>query len=912
MRSTIPELGRRFVGRAEELRALRAVKHDLASGRGGIALIGGTAGIGKSRLLAEFLQTVDGGRAPLVVRTECLEYGGTTFGPIREIVAKVAASDGGRIDAAATASLERGSFFAAIEAIVREAARKRAIVVSIEDLHWADRSTLEFIAYWAAHIASTRVAAFVTYRDDELEMRPEANALLAGIARVGASRAIALRPLDDASIQQLLDGGPHARPAARLMHGVLERAGGNPFFAEELYKAALETNSGDALPQSISASILVRFRGLDEADRAVVARAAILGYRFDPQMLVDVFGFSPEAVALALHRARARLLVVEVAGARVRFRFRHALTHETIANETFEYEARPLHARIAETLSAGPDAAARIAEIAYHRYRARDAERAVPANEAAAEAALAIHAYADAATLYARALDLARTPLEESRFNGRMLAVLTLCGDHALALAYGERALALELERGAYAEASVTIRRIASRLASLGREAEAHGRLAAFASEHGASLAPADALLVTGWGLLLNLGGGAPRTWRERLRAHDAAALASSSGAWGLALLEVNADADLGDLAAWTDSVRRLRRLAERASAGERAMSLLQIAVTGAYAGADRAVVRAAIDEAGACFERYGLLSLGRYLATADALDRYLRGELAAARQAVGAALAEPGDLNHIANLAVFAPALGADLEDRELLALAAHEHVARSFWAEPVTHGAALLGTCLASRALAAGRDDEARRILERAVDGLETLLGAHLLLPFAARCVVSEQARARIAELVGGVDPGDPAGLATRAMVAATFATRERRPDAARLAFEAATRYERLGWPLLRARALALAGDDATARALEAACGLVRKAREAGDRHVDDACKAADAGLTGRERAVAAAVAAGLANREIAARLNLSVKTVEAHLSRIYARLGLRSRVQLAGYVTGGEAASEADAAV
>ncbi len=154
-------------------------------------------------------------------------------------------------------------------------------------------------------------------------------------------------------------------------------------------------------------------------------------------------------------------------------------------------------------------------------------------------------------------------------------------------------------------------------------------------------------------------------------------------------------------------------------------------------------------------------------------------------------------------------------------------------------------------------------------------------MLLPLAARYVGTARARARIAHLLAGIYPEDASSLATRAMVTATFAVRDGAPDPTSLARAAAAAYERLGWQQLNARALELAGDPAAVRATTEA-------------------RPATLGFTEREREIAAAVAAGLANVEIAARLDLSVKTVESHLARIYAKLGLRSRVQLATYIS------------
>lgn len=205
-----------------------------------------------------------------------------------------------------------------------------------------------------------------------------------------------------------------------------------------------------------------------------------------------------------------------------------------------------------------------------------------------------------------------------------------------------------------------------------------------------------------------------------------------------------------------------------------------------------------------------------------------------------------------------------------------------------------------------ALGRDGEAARLLERAVEVLETPFGAQLMLPLAARFVSTERARERIEDVLGDLYDEDRSGHATRAMVRAVFAARDRTQERGELALAAAEGYAALEWPLLQAQALELAGDPAAARELYMRCGSLRHVRRltrGGNPTLGTDAMPALPPLSARERQVATAVAAGLGNVEIAARLGLSVKTIETQLSRIYTRLNLRSRAQLAAYIANEE---------
>jgi len=911
--SDAPLGSRPFIGRTAELASLHGFRRDLARRQGRVVLVGGPAGIGKSRLLAEFCGAIGGGRAPILVRTECIERGGLTFEPVRGIVAGVAGA--AILDEVAQDALERGTFFRSIERILDTAARKRSVVICIEDLHWADPATLEFLAFLAPRIVSERILVVATYRDDEVEAQPAsaAAAALARIARAPATRRVALRPFDETEMLALVDSAVSAlkRPAAKTLRRVIARAEGNPFYAEELLKGLLAGAPPAALPQSIEAVVLERVATLDEQARSILQNAAILGYRFDPELLRAILPVDDATLLRALRDARELNLVVEEAQMQLRFRFRHALTHEAIARRMLEFEARPLHARVALLLESLPEASRRLGEIAYHWWKAMDRERALAASEAAGDAAMNLHAYGDAGTFYERALGLAGERDEQSRLCARAAMAASVQGDQTGAIDFYERALELELESERFHNAGDLVRRIAGRLVYAGREAEARARLEAFLRAHRAQLAEVEALLVEGWPILIDLGGGGVRVWRERLMRTDAPASAGREDAWGLLLLEVNAHAAVGDVAAWRDSLERLRPFTLAGSAIDRAFSLLACAITAAYDGADGAFARASLKETHEFCERSGLESVQKYVYACDAFDRYLHGDVRGAQGAAHLALADPDDVNQRTNMMVVGSLIGFDRDDDDLIALASDDALLHALERDDFSNSTALSAAGVARRLRALGRDLEAAQILERAVERLETLFAAQFLLPIAARYVSTARARERIEELLGTLHHDDVSGHATRAMVRAVFAARDRVPECSALAFCAAEGYAALDWPLLQAQALELGGDAAGARELYMRCVSLRQVRRltrnaAGEALGADVLPVLPA-LSNRERQVATYVAAGLGNIEIASRLDLSVKTVETHLSRIYARLGLRSRAQLASYMTN-EARAEA----
>jgi len=294
-------VGRAFIGRSSELAELENARRSLAQSRGSLLLLGGEAGIGKTRLLAEFLARSKVGRARNIASAECLQHASHPFGPVRSLVGTLLpiapreffSTTSGRAlgqavpeaasgaDAARGVPVEKAALFAALADFFKCVAAKRATVLSIEDLHWADPSTLEFLEYFAPRITAARLMLICTYRSEEVESRAALLNVLAGVLREPSVRSITLQPLSSGDIRAILQDALHSR--ARLpvptIGEIERRCEGNPFFAEELLKDAIDQPGaeGVSLPLSIRASIVQRLALLSDDDRRILSYAAVLG-----------------------------------------------------------------------------------------------------------------------------------------------------------------------------------------------------------------------------------------------------------------------------------------------------------------------------------------------------------------------------------------------------------------------------------------------------------------------------------------------------------------------------------------------------------------------------------------------------------------------------------------------------------
>jgi DNA-binding CsgD family transcriptional regulator len=444
----------RLIGRQDELAELRAALGAAVAGRPSLALVAGESGVGKTRLVRELAAHAREAGA-LVLCGESVELGegelpyGPLLGALRplvrdgdEVLDALPASarealgrllpgldgDGGppAADGAAQAQV-----FEALLTLLDALGERAPVVLTLEDVHWADRSTRAFLAFLARGLDRERVLVVVTYRSDELHRRHPLRPLLAELRHV---RRVELAPLTAdqlaAAIGDILGEAPDAELVARL-HA---RSEGNPLYMEELLAAGGDGRG--TLPPTLRDALMVRFERVGEAAQEVLRLLAV-AHRPEHALLAQASGLDPRTLREALRETVAAHLVT--AGAEGSYAFRHALQREVVQDDLLPGERADLHARIADALEAGaaegaPGHLVRSA-IAHHRLGAGDRPAALRASVAAAHAAECVHAYGEAATLFERALELsARVPEADTLAGGDRVELLARAANaHRLA-----------------------------------------------------------------------------------------------------------------------------------------------------------------------------------------------------------------------------------------------------------------------------------------------------------------------------------------------------------------------------------------------------------------------------------------------------------------------------------------------
>jgi len=931
-----PVASRTFVGRQEELDALKERRRASSGGHGSVVLLGGEAGIGKSRLVAEFLRSLTGGRGPLVVSGECLEHAPRPLGPLRSIVTALAAASPWLAadappfvlramaqvvphalpasDAYADAPrLGKADLFEALVLLLQLASNKRAIVVTIEDIHWADSATLDFLRHLAPRVGNLRILVVASFRDDSVAHDSPLGAALARLQRESTVHQIALEPLPRDDVRRLLESALEDReaPADAVLRGIERMCEGNPFFAEELLKRSLEReDAGTPLPISIRSTIATRLGKLSAAEQSLLLHAAVLGYRFDPTTLALIVGLDSAAVMPGLTRARDLNLIVEESRTRITFRFRHALMRQTLYESMLTLAARPLHERIARTLESLPDAADRVDELAYHWFEARDLAKALEYCDRAGDAAFAVNAFADATTYFERAIECAADDADRRSHLLRKLAfALNAAGLAERALQALRESIDIRVALGDLELAARMVASAAGQLNNAGDMESAIGFVERFVRAHADRLSPfaLDELRSTQAFIVSNLSDAERvRHYLELVGTPDHLKPTGRMHYWGA---RVSMDAFLEDRDALLADVETLL-------AG--IPSELAVADIASLLHAGRTLMMAGFPEPAATellraiemSERLGFTGLLGAAHALRAANSFLAGRLEEARAAVLAALKHNDLATTKYCLEVWGPLVATALGDGDLVERCLANGIAEQLRARKNDNS---LGIALASAAYAAGAagaPERARKVMAEAVDLIDDAFSATRVLPLAARYVDGPH----LEKLLRLTDThGEPRTVVNAAGAHVRAIAAERGGDAAaaaRWGLEAARLYGEIGWPLLEAQALELAGRTREALALFRATGSVEDVRrvELRDRVTVPAARAASDGLSEREREVAALVARGLTNRAVAELLFVGEKTIEKHVSSIYQKLGFSTRAGLAGYVAAQRAGDDA----
>jgi DNA-binding CsgD family transcriptional regulator/tetratricopeptide (TPR) repeat protein len=417
-----------FVGRVEELQSLEAARRRAADGEPAVVLVGGEAGVGKTRLVVELVARAADGMRVLVGGCVPVGDGILPYAPIVEALRALLADLG--VDAVRELAgpswrelarllptlgepdrtilsdqAAQPQLFELVLGLLRRLGDQAPLMLVVEDLHWADRSTRDLLAFLVRNLRRERVLLVVTYRNDEPGQQ-RLGPYLAELDRGGRVERMELARLDRVETGAQLVGILRAAPAADLVEKVFARSEGNPFFTEELL-ATVQVGSGE-LPTTLRDLLQGRVEALPEPAQQVLRVAAVAGRQVSHPLLAAVAGLEEGQLNSALRAVVAhQLLVTREDG----YQFRHALLREVVDAGLLPGERAQLHAAHARALTEGPDLAAgspavATAELAIHWDAAGDAARALPARVEAGLAAEGARAFAEAASHYQRALQL--------------------------------------------------------------------------------------------------------------------------------------------------------------------------------------------------------------------------------------------------------------------------------------------------------------------------------------------------------------------------------------------------------------------------------------------------------------------------------------------------------------------------
>jgi predicted ATPase len=387
-----------FVGRARELGELERVLDAAQARSGATVLIAGEAGIGKTRLAAEVARRArDAGFKVYLGRSIDLVGTELPFQPFVEALRPLGKPS--QIDGQTPGSQLR--VFEETLALLTEHSASEPLLLVLEDLHWADTSTLDLVVFLAHNLDDRQILLLGTYRADELASAERMRRLVVGVRRSGSALVLELGPLLRDELAALLAAHADRPLAAALTDAIAARSEGNPFFAEELLAAADEESV--KLPPHLRDLLLQRVARLDGPTQGVLRLAAAAGRDVGYPLLSATVELPDGVLRDSLRQAvDGGVLVAEPETSS--FRFRHALLADAIYATIIPGEREELHARLAEELTHSGGAGA--AELALHWAASGRTADALAASIEAARQAEAVFGLAEALAHLERALAL--------------------------------------------------------------------------------------------------------------------------------------------------------------------------------------------------------------------------------------------------------------------------------------------------------------------------------------------------------------------------------------------------------------------------------------------------------------------------------------------------------------------------
>ncbi|HZX08691.1 ATP-binding protein, partial [Kribbella sp.] len=416
-----------LVGRSSEMAALLSAVDDAKTRRAGAVLLSGDAGVGKTRMLDE-VATGAHERGFGVLVGHCTDFGdaGLPYQPFSEIFGRLAGDRPDLVESVLTnfpaiarllpahrligaqpapqqeGQLDRAALFDAVLGAFTALSTSEPLLVIIEDAHWADDSTRDLIGFLITRLTSQRLALVVSYRSDDLHRRHPLRRPIAEWSRNPRVRRVNLLPLDADEARTLLHSLLTDPLPADEERRILERAGGNAFFTEEL-AAAASMGDNDGVPPDLADLLLVRLDPLSDNARQVARVIAVAGRRVPHNLLTAVAKLPDRELDDALRELiDAHIIDVPTSD---RYYFRHALLAEAVYDDLLPGERVREHAAYVQALE-NQTVAGTAAELAGHATRSHDLATAFEARVRAGQEALSVAAPLEALKHYEMALEL--------------------------------------------------------------------------------------------------------------------------------------------------------------------------------------------------------------------------------------------------------------------------------------------------------------------------------------------------------------------------------------------------------------------------------------------------------------------------------------------------------------------------
>jgi tetratricopeptide (TPR) repeat protein len=475
----VPHIAERtpFVGRESERADLRRFLDRAKSSHGGLVMIGGEPGVGKTRITEELV--ADARRHGFLTLTgHCYEMeGAPPYIPFVEIIeeaVRIVEPDALRAalgdDAPEVAKLmpelrrlfpdipeprklspelERRHLFNGIREFMARAGHVQTLLLVIEDLHWTDEPTLLLLQHIAQQLHEMPILMVSTYRDTELDVARSLAKALEELLRQRLAHDMLLKRLPEDGVAAMLQGRSGQEPPSRLVEVIYQETEGNPFFVEEIFKhlaeeeklfdsegqwrSDLRVEEAD-VPRGVLLVIGHRLERVSEGCRRTLARAAVIGRGVSFKLLNELIELDEEALFDAIEEAeRAQLIRSTTRGGDAQLMFSHELIRQTLLSDLSTPRRQRFHLRVAEAMERLYAAVleSHAADLAYHYHQAGgDPEKIMKYAVLAAERATAQTAYEEAVSQYERALQVLemQRPIDEFRRSDLLLALGRMCG----------------------------------------------------------------------------------------------------------------------------------------------------------------------------------------------------------------------------------------------------------------------------------------------------------------------------------------------------------------------------------------------------------------------------------------------------------------------------------------------------